>query len=411
MSSTQKIGLMTATIVAMNAMIGAGIFSVPSALGASVGPAGLVTYAFVIVAVWCMGSAMAQLAHFYPRAGSFYVYARQWGGHKIGLLAAGLYLIGLVIAMGHLTQVIGIYLQHYFPSLSASALGLVALALLTIFNIVGVHLSQAGQMVLICTTVFPLIAVTVLCLVNGSWTNFVPFAPFGWRSVFSAARIVVFGFFGFEAAASLFHVVKDPERNVPRALVASILLVGMLYMFFVGAIIFAIPLYYFLNPYVSISDVLIRMFPQYPWLLELIHFSIFSAVLGTVHSMIWASGSLLTAFLHQCHGAGLKKLLDKGYITDRISVLVIAFGIFCSYVSLHDPDLFFDLTAMFIIAAFTLSMGALLLQRDKQSHWQKIQTIVGLLMAFLIFYFAAEKVTEVLVRRFTRVDAVPVKML
>src|SRR5918996_1117742 len=89
--SSPKIGVTTATIVGMNAMIGAGIFTAPAALASSVGPAGIVLYAGVVLAVWCMALSLARLASLYPEEGSFYVYAKQWGGHWIGLLASGLY--------------------------------------------------------------------------------------------------------------------------------------------------------------------------------------------------------------------------------------------------------------------------------------------------------------------------------
>ncbi len=71
-NQTQKIGLAVATIVGMNAMIGAGIFAVPAALASHVGPAGIITYAFVILAVWFMGSSIARLAQLFPQEGSFY---------------------------------------------------------------------------------------------------------------------------------------------------------------------------------------------------------------------------------------------------------------------------------------------------------------------------------------------------
>src|SRR5690606_30021801 len=115
MESHKKIGVVTATIVCMNAMIGAGIFSVPVALQSEVGPAGLITYLFVILAVWCIALSLARVAALYPQEGSFYTYARQWGGNKIGAAAACSYLIGLVIAMGLLAQIAASYLQTFIP--------------------------------------------------------------------------------------------------------------------------------------------------------------------------------------------------------------------------------------------------------------------------------------------------------
>ena len=54
----KKIGVTTATIVGMNAMIGAGIFTLPAALGAYIGPAGIITTLFVAIAVWFLALSM-----------------------------------------------------------------------------------------------------------------------------------------------------------------------------------------------------------------------------------------------------------------------------------------------------------------------------------------------------------------
>ena len=197
-SSQSKISLAVATIVGMNAMIGAGIFAVPAALASNVGPAGILTFAFVIIAVWLMGSSMARVAQLYPQEGSFYTYAKQWGGHAMGLIAAGSYMIGLLIAMGLLAQVAGSYLHGYFPVFSSFGWGMIVLALLSFLNMLGVVLSEVGQLILICTTVFPLIATSLLCLTKADFSNLQPFMPYGLTNIFAATKAVIFGFFGFE---------------------------------------------------------------------------------------------------------------------------------------------------------------------------------------------------------------------
>lgn len=389
---TKKIGVITATIVGMNAMIGAGIFSVPAALGAYVGPAGLLTYAFVILAVWFMGTSMARLAQMYPEEGSFYTYAYQWGGHIAGLLAAGAYLIGLIIAMGLLIQITGDYLHVTFTQLSPFVLSVIALVALIILNSVGVTLSQAGQMILICCTVLPILLTTIMCLLKGNSANFSPFMPYGWKNVFTASKEVIFGFFGFECAASLFKVVENPRKNVPRALLYAIALVGMLYMLFVGSIIFAVPLAYFTDPKIPLSQILAIIFPENPWLLTVIHFSILSAILGTVHSMIWSSSELLVAFFKKCNNNSLKHSISHTILNQRVAVMIIGACIFITFYSIKSMNLFFSFTDVFLVFAFIMSMITLLTQKKSSSLAQNITTILGLSTACIIFCIAAKGV-------------------
>ncbi len=378
--NNQKIGLATATIVGMNAMIGAGIFSVPAALGSFVGPAGIITYLFVIIAVWFMGSSMARLAQLYPEEGSFYTYASQWGGHYVGLLSAGAYLIGLIIAMGLLTQMAGQNLHEAFPQLNAYSWGLIVLIALIIFNLVGVTLSKIGQMVLICCTVFPILMTIIIGFMHGSVNNLTPFLPYGFTHIFTATNAVIFGFFGFECAASLFSVVENPRENVPKALRYSIILVGLLYLGFVGSIIYAVPHSYFTDPTISLRSILSIIVPNHPWLLHLIHFSVLSAILGTVHSMIWGSSSLLVSYC--------KKFKSPLNISTRMAVCIIGICIFMTFSLLKNMNVFFSLTSIFLIFAFVSSMISLLLLPNEWKTGQNIKTILGLLTAFLIFYFA-----------------------
>jgi amino acid efflux transporter len=387
-TNTEKIGLATATIIGMNAMIGSGIFTAPAALAANVGPAGILAYLFVIIAALFMALSLARLAQLYPEEGSFYTYAKQWGGHTIGMIAIGSYFIGLVIAMGLLAQMAGSYLHHFFPSLSPQLLATSTLVILTLLNMFGMALSELGQKILICTTIFPLIAITILCFFKGSLSNLTPFAPHGFGNVLKATRMVIFGFFGFECATSLFNIVKKPEKNVPRALTLSILIVGTIYLLFVAAIIYSVPLHLFVDPRMPLSDVLSVVFPTIPWLITLIHCAILSAIIGTIHSMIWASSNLLTLIVTQFKNATIKKI--GSLITPKIAVLMVGAAILTSNMLLHNLNLFFYITAIFIVISFVLSLITLLTLKKEWKSGQNIQTIIGIATAALIFAFAVE---------------------
>jgi APA family basic amino acid/polyamine antiporter len=391
--SEHKIGLTVATIIGMNAMIGAGIFGVPAALASNVGPAGIITYIFVIIAVWFMGSSIARLAQLFPQEGSFYIYTKQWGGHIMGLIAAGSYLVGLVIAMGLLSQVAGSYLHTYFPFFSPFVCGLLTLILLTLLNMAGVVLSEAGQIILICTTVFPLIATTILCLTKARISNLFPFMPFGLSNIFTATKAVIFGFFGFECAASLFSIVKDPEKNVSRALTLAIALVGTLYILFVSSLILAIPLHHF-SVSIPLSETLRIIFPENKWIIAGIHLSILSAVLGTIHSMIWSSSALLISYFKQFKRKKVQYLISHGFINQRSSVAIIACCIGISFLILKDIDLFFSFTAFFLILAFAFSMITLLTIKKEWQSWNNIKTLIGLGTASIIVYFAIEEIVK-----------------
>ena len=213
--NNQKIGVITATIIGMNAMIGSGIFSAPAALASQVGPAGILSFLIVIAMVWCMAQSIARVASLFPEEGSFYAYAKQWGGHYVGLAASATYLIGLLIAMGLLAQMAGYHLAWFFTSTSSHTLGLITLFTLVILNMFGVVFSELGQQILICTTIFPLLAIIIMCFTKTDLSLLSPFAPYGYINVFKATRYILV--FSVLSALHLFlPLLKTPSATFQK---------------------------------------------------------------------------------------------------------------------------------------------------------------------------------------------------
>ncbi len=198
-TENNKIGLLTAIIISVNAMLGAGIFLLPRKMALLCGPIGILTTICVAATVWFIGYCIARVATNIPGEGSFYLYTKQWGGHRLGLIVSALYIIGLTIAIGLLFRTAGDYLHHYFPNTDPLYLGAALWAIVVALNISGAHLSSIGQRILIVTTVAPLILITILCFSKAHIGYLIPFAPYGHTSALFATRLVIFGFFGFEA--------------------------------------------------------------------------------------------------------------------------------------------------------------------------------------------------------------------
>jgi len=394
----KKISLTTAVIVCLNAMIGSGIFTAPAAMASNVGPAGIIAYIFVAFAVWCMASSIAQLAHLYPEEGSFYVYVKQWAGHNVGLFAITLYFIGVIVAMGLLTRVAGNYLQPFLPLYSEQTLGIIALWILIILNMFGVIFSQFGQYILIICTMFPLIATTILCFSHASTNNLIPFAPYGLTNILKATKLVVFSFFGFECATSLFAIVENPVKNVPRAVTYSISIISTLYILFIASIILSTPSSFFSSATLRIPDILSYTFPNYPWLITAIHCSILSAILGTIHSMIWSASSLFLLITTKIKNKSIKKVCK---VDTKTSVLIVGFAIFLSNLLFKNLLLFFSLTSICIISCMLLSITALFFIEKKQATPSLIRTSISMITATIILLFALEGAYEAIVKIFS----------
>ncbi|MCK5632387.1 amino acid permease [bacterium] len=397
-NNSGKIGVATATITGMNAMIGSGIFTAPAILASNIGPAGILAYIFVVASVWFMAQSIARVASLFPDEGSFYTYAKQWGGHAIGMISASSYIIGLTIAVGVLTTIAGHHLVPFFPKTNPSTLGLIALLILIVLNIFGAVLSQIGQKILICCTVFPLLAIIGMCFSKADFSLLTPFAPHGFGSVLKATRLVVFSFFGFESASALFNLVKNPKKNVPRALTYSITFVGILYILFVSAIIVSVPLELFSNAHTPLAETLKIIFPGLPWFITIIHVSILSAILGTMHSLIWGSSNLLFSLTKKMKNKTIQSAIKSDLLTPKVAVLVIGAFVLLGFLTITNLDLFFFLTATFMVFAYITAMITPLTIKKEWKSGRNIISVLGIATATLILVFALQGVWEQLTK-------------
>jgi amino acid transporter len=386
MAQEHKMGLSTALIISINSMIGAGIFSVPIQLATQAGPAGLATYALVAGVVLLIALALSRTAATFPGEGSFYHYAHQWGGHEIGLLAAGCYITGLVIALGLLTGLAGTYLHTFIPGCTPFTLSLILLALLTIANCCNLTIARFGNYLLACCTIIPLIITTIWCFFHARLANITPFMTHSLFDTLAVCQAIVFGFFGFESSASLFALVKNPKKTVPQAITASLILVSILYILFTASLMLALPLHAFTlaaEQNLPLTIILKPLFIGYEWLLSLLNLSITTALLGVLYSMIFSCSRLLVSLSKKAHA-------QKREVSPRKAVLIISSGILFCVSTLSNPNLFFSLTALFILTAFSLSIASLAMRKKERLYAVPALIATLILCSFSLYRLAGE---------------------
>jgi len=387
--SSSKMGLLMAAIVGMNAMIGASIFMIPAQLQRLVGPAAILSYVFVIAAIWCIAYSLAAVATYHPQEGSFFAYARLWAGKTGGLIAAGFYCAGLVVALGLLTRVTGTYLHTQFTQVSPAVLSTIMLVGLTLTLLAGKRIARWGQIILLFFTIAPLLIISFLCLSKASLTNLKPFMPFGWNAVFKATKIVIFGFFGFEAITAIYPQVNNPETTVPRAITIAIALVSLLYLFFVVSVLLALPQPLFVGD-TNLPDVLYKTFSEYPWLITVVVWGIIITIMGTIHSMIWSVAMLLKS---------LTEMVNLPFkLSMNHAIMVLSFCVWLCSIAFANVDLFFNVTALGIITALAMAIMPVALRVIPVSRTSQIIAWLGLLTALVMCGYAVEGIWNYFIR-------------
>ena len=313
-----KIGIVAATIIGVNAMIGAGIFAMPAKLANIVGPASIFSYLLCSVIILSIVFPLGRLAQIHPGEGWGYRYPALWGGHMLGMISSLSYMIGVIVAMGFLTQYAGVTLAQYVPY-DSTMIGAVALAVIVALVLAGTQISTWGQYLIAFCVLAPLGLTGLVCWTNIRPELLSPIAPYGYGAVFSALPVVIFSLLGFESITSLYRVVRDPQRNVPRAAVFSVMTVVGMYILFVSGAMFAIPAEHFaagLNQ--AFSSVLVTVLPAYSFMRPVITIGMFFAIFGTLHSMVWSVAELLFDVTRKARNPLVTGLIRRGYLCERV---------------------------------------------------------------------------------------------
>lgn len=382
-----SIRLGMAVTIGLNAVIGAGVFTAPAALLCAAGPAGLLTYGIVIAATLCIAFSLARMVMLHPMNSMFYNYPKLWLGHKGGLLATAAYIGGLTTALGLLAFVAGRYANDLVPAIPTAVWLVTFVALLVLLNTAGAGLKKTGQVVLLTLTLLPMIALIGLCSTKASVSNLTPFMPYGWMGIFKAIKIIAFGFFGFEALPSLFSAIKNPRKNVPWAIMLTILITALLYVTFVAMVMLAAPASLFTSSSQPLSSVLNVLFPSQTWIGWTISAAIIITILGTIYSMLWSVSVLTADTIATARG---KKPLSQTKILWVIGILTICCGLFLS----SKIELLFSLTSIGISIAYALSIVPLLQLSYRRSWGQVLVALGGIAGALLLCICGLQGVLE-----------------
>ena len=386
MTKSEKISLLAASIVGINAMIGAGVFAIPALLANQAGPASIFTALIIIFFVMCIGLSLGRCAEIYPGGGWNYLYPAKWAGHLVGMLSSFLYLFGVVIGMGFLVQQLGVWFNGIFPFLHPNAIGIIVLLCLMGLVLAGAKTSSWAQYAIAVLVVTPLLVATIFGFLNLDYKVLTPFIPFGTISIFKAIPTVLFILLGFESIISLYGIMHNPKKNVPLAFIISISVVGLIYTLFVAAILFSVPIKFFsagVNE--TLSSVLLKVYPSAKFLSPIIFVGAVFGIIGTLHSMLWSLSELFTSLLDRTKSKFVHMLLRKNIWNDRVSVVVITAlmigAAFCG-------DLLVPLTSVFMIPSYIVSIFALLLVKKEWISGRNIITLFGVFGSGLMFYFA-----------------------
>jgi APA family basic amino acid/polyamine antiporter len=246
------------TALGIGAVIGTGIFVIIGEAITDSGPA--IVISFVLAGVTCIFSAIcyAELASTLPVSGSAYTYAYATMGELIAwiigwdlILEYGVSVAAVAVGWGaYLKELLDSLFNISLPSSIADPPGeggtvnvpaVFLVAGVASVLIAGIRESARTNTVMVITKIAVLLFFIAVAFSAFNGHHFSNFAPNGFSGIESAAALIFFAYIGFDAVSTGSEEARRPGRDLPIAIIGSLLICTILYILVAVAAIGALP--------------------------------------------------------------------------------------------------------------------------------------------------------------------------
>ena len=214
-------------------MIGSGVYLLPAAAAALLGPSSILAVLVAGVAVLLLVLCFAEASSHFDQPGGAYLYARTAFGELIGFEVGWMTWVARVASVASLSAGFAQALSYVWPATESgwarSLVIALPILLLTGLNMMGVKSGVTAAMILVTSKIIPLILFSGVGLFYATMGT-VRGQPAGSGRLGEAALLLMFAYAGFENTPAPAGEFRNPRRDVPFALVMHIAVVTTLYV-------------------------------------------------------------------------------------------------------------------------------------------------------------------------------------
>ncbi len=319
----RDVGLFMAVMIGIGAMMGPGIFALPSEVAGSAGPLGILAYLFMGILTLFTAFSYSELGAAIPIAGGGYSFTSRTLPRPVAFLTGWFFWIGNTLACALYAVIFALTIKvYFFPEVSVIAVVVVTTLVFTASNFVGQAEALKFITVMNIIELIILIGVGVLGAFHVEPANLEPFAPMGLDPLIPTMGLIYISYVGFDLITVAAEEIKDPAKNIPRAIFITLgtgIAIYVLLLWVMMGVVNYTDLAETSTPFIYISDYLFGAWGRWAGILATIMASLsaFSVTLG-------ASSRVLFALGRDGHFPSVFAKLHSKYKTPHVSLFVCA---------------------------------------------------------------------------------------
>lgn len=228
MGLRRTLGLAQVTLAGIGVILGAGVYALIGPAAGLAGPALWLAFLLTGVAAGCTAYAYARIGSMRPRDSPEFQYTALAFGNRVGFVAGWLMLAADLLAVATVALGFGGYLAH----LAGVPMVAGALALLVAAGaILLVGVGESVGLAIALTIVEAAGLVFVIAIGVPSWHRLNLFeSPHGMSGLIGGGALIFFSYLGFDELGNFAEEMRDPARNLPRALYLSMIGATVIYV-------------------------------------------------------------------------------------------------------------------------------------------------------------------------------------
>lgn len=385
-SETQKeggmekvLGTFGLTMLGIGCIIGTGIFVLTGVAAADYsGPALVISFVIAAIACACAALCYSEFAAMVPVAGSAYTYGyialgEFWAwvigwdlileyAFAIGAVAIGWsgYFANIMTNLGFALPVALVKAPYEGGIINLPAMAIIALV--TWINIMGVRQSSAVNNVIVAIKLVVVLLFIALGFGHVNPANWEPFMPYGWSGVFSGASVIFFAYIGFDAVSTAAEEVKNPQKDLPRGIILSLVICTVLYIIVSGILTGMVPYLDFKGQAAPVAFALQQV--GYHWGAAVVSVGAICGLTSVLLVMLFGQSRILFVMSRDGLLPGVFGHIHQKYKTPARSSLII--GVITAIVAGFLPiGLVAELTNIGTLCAFMIVAAAIIVLRKK----------------------------------------------